>query len=223
MASEARFVRLAKRASAVSPARQALAVRDEVRIKKLDQEEQVVFGEVYAPGFPDSQGDFMTPDEVKKMAYNFLRKGNTSNIDVNHSQTPSGSYVVESFIARPDDTLFIPGSWVIGVKVPDDLWVSIKSGDLNGFSLDGMGQRAEAIFEIDMPELLKGETDDVEGHRHEFTVKFGDEGQFLGGRTSYARDGHFHKIDRGTVTETVNGHNHRFSFVEGVLGAQVQH
>ena len=223
MASEARFVRLAKRASAVGPACQALAVRDEVRIKKLDQEEQVVFGEVYAPGFPDSQGDFMTPDEVKKMAYNFLRKGNTSNIDVNHSQTPSGSYVVESFIARPDDTLFIPGSWVIGVKVPDDLWVSIKSGDLNGFSLDGMGQRAEAIFEIDMPELLKGETDDVEGHRHEFTVKFGDEGQFLGGRTSYARDGHFHKIDRGTVTETVNGHNHRFSFVEGVLGAQVQH
>ena len=33
----------------------------------------------------------MTPEEIKKMAYNFLRKGLASNIDVNHSQKPSGS------------------------------------------------------------------------------------------------------------------------------------
>ena len=201
--------------------RQATEARGGVRIKKLDAEEQVVFGEVYAPGFPDSQGDFKSPEEVKKMAYNFLRKGITSNIDVNHSQTPSGSYVVESFIARDDDTMFIPGSWVVGVKVPDNVWSLVKSGELNGFSLDGWGLRTDAIFEIEMPELLKGETDEVQNHRHEFTVKFDDDGNFLGGRTSYARDGHFHKIDRGTVTETVNGHNHRFSFVEGVLGAEI--
>jgi len=197
--------------------------QDAVQIKKLDQEEQVVFGEVYAPGFPDSQGDFMTPDEIKKMAYNFLRKGVTSNIDVNHSQTPSGSYVVESFIARDDDPIFIPGSWVIGVKVPDQaIWKMVKSGELNGFSLDGMGVRTDTVFEIEMPELLKGETDDVQGHRHSFFVKFDRDGNFLGGQTSPGPDGHVHKIERGTVTETVDGHSHRFSFVEGVLGAQVQ-
>jgi len=198
--------------------------QDAVQIKKLDQEEQVVFGEVYAPGFPDSQGDFMTPDEVKKMAYNFLRKGVTSNIDVNHSQQPSGSYVVESFIARDDDPIYIPGSWVIGVKVPDAaVWQMVKSGELNGFSLDGMGLRTDTVFEIEMPELLKGETDDVQGHKHTFTVKFDQEGNFLGGVTGPGRDGHVHKIDRGTVTDAANGHSHRFSFVEGVLSAQVQH
>ena len=37
--------------------------------------EQIVWGEVYAPGFVDSQGDFMTPEEVKKACYNFMRKG----------------------------------------------------------------------------------------------------------------------------------------------------
>jgi hypothetical protein len=30
------------------------------------------------------------------------------------------AYVVESSIARDDDGLFIPGAWVLGVKVPDD-------------------------------------------------------------------------------------------------------
>ena len=215
-------MRLAKRESARQPVIQTPQVQDAIHIKKLDQEEQVVFGEVYAPGFPDSQGDYMTPHEIKKMAYNFLRKGNMSNVDVNHSQTPSGSYVVESFLARPDDSIYIPDSWVLGVKVPDaGTWGLVKSGELNGFSLDGIGVRTDTVFEIEMPELLKGETDDVKGHRHDFTVKFDDAGNFLGGRTSYGRDGHFHKIDRGTVTETVNGHSHRFSFVEGVLDAQI--
>ena len=34
-------------------------------------------------------------------------------------------------------------------------------------------------------------------------------------------DGHVHKILRGTATEETDGHSHRFSFVEGVLHAQV--
>ncbi len=126
-------------------ARRAECGRDKIQIKKLDREEQVVFGEVYAPGFPDSQGDFMAREEVKKACYNFMRKGNLSNIDTNHSQQPNGSYVVENFIARDDDSVFIPGSWVMGVKVPDrGVWQMVKSGELNGFSLDGYGTRRDA-------------------------------------------------------------------------------
>ena len=210
-------------ARSFSHARQATEGQDGVRIKKLDQEEQIVFGEVYAPRFPDSQGDFMTPDEIRKMAYNFLRKGVTSNIDVNHSQKQSGSYVVESFIAREDDPIFIPGSWVIGVKVPDPaIWRMVKSGELNGFSLDGLGIRHETTFEIEMPELLKGETDSIGGHLHVFTVKFDEDGNFLGGVTDPGPNGHVHQIVRGTVTESADNHTHRFSFVEGVLNAQVR-
>ena len=189
-----------------------------IPIKKLDQDEQIVFGEVYAPGFPDSQGDFMSADEIKKMAYNFLQKGLVSNIDTNHSQTPNGSFVVESFIAREGDPIFIPGSWVLGVKVPDAAtWQLVTSGELNGFSLDGFGVRTPTRFSIEMPELLKGETMAERNHAHQFVVKYDQDGNFLGGYTNPANDGHVHQIVRGTVTEPSQGHVHRFSFVEGVL------
>jgi hypothetical protein len=221
VAVEAQLVRLTKRDErGISCAQRAERVQDAVQVKKLDNEEQIVFGEVYAPDFPDSQGDYMTPGEIKKMAYNFMRKGAMSNIDTNHTQQPNGSYVAESFIAREDDPVFIPGSWVIGVKVPDPaLWQMVKTGELNGFSLDGFGVRTEKPLVVDMPELLKGETDEVRDHHHAFTVRFDHEGNFMGGMTNPGPDGHVHKIARGTVTEDagVIPHNHRFSFVEGVL------
>lgn len=191
-----------------------------VPIKKTDDEQQLVFGEVYAPGFPDSQGDFMTRESIQQMAYEFMRKGFVNKIDLNHNQQESGCYVVESFIARDDDPIFIPGSWVIGVKCTDEVWQLVKSGELNGFSFDGVGFRVEKEIEIEMPTVIEGETDEANGHKHRFFVKYDEEGNFLGGWTDQGPDGSKHRILRGTVTEEDNGHAHRFSFVEGVLYAQ---
>lgn len=192
-------------------------------IKKTDDELQIVYGEVYAPGIPDSQGDYMTRETIQKMAHEFMRKGLVNKIDVNHSQQESGSYVVESFIAPDDGKVFIPGSWVIGVKVPDQqTWQAIKSGDLNGFSLDGYGVRVDTVLEIETPDVLKGETDNTPGHQHTFYVRYAKNGDFLGGETSAGPDGHIHKIQRGTVTEVAKDHSHRFSFVEGILNVQVR-
>lgn len=194
-----------------------------VPIKKLDDEQQLVFGEVYAPGFPDSQGDFMSAETIQDMAHEFLRKGLVKSIDTNHDRELSGCYVVESFIARPDDTLFIPGSWVLGVKIPDpEIWALVKSGELNGFSLDGSAVRVDTTLEIEMPLVLTGETDETDGHKHKFTVRFDHEGNFLGGATEPGPDGHVHRISRGTVTDKESGHSHRFSFVEGILNVQVE-
>jgi len=193
----------------------------QVQIKKLDEEQQLVWGEVYAPGFPDSQGDFMTAETIQHMAYEFMRNGYVNNIDVNHTREQSGCYVVESFIAREDDQVFIPRSWVIGVKVPDPkLWGMIKSGELNGFSLDGSAVQVETTLEIEVPMVLTGETEAADGHNHTFQVSFDNEGNLIGGVTDQGADGHFHRIARGTLTEVANGHAHRFSFVEGVLELQ---
>jgi hypothetical protein len=192
-----------------------------VQIKKLDIEEQLVFGEVYAPGFPDSQGDFMTAPSIQKMAYEFMRKSAMGNIDTQHNQTPNGSYVVESFIARDGDPTFIPGSWVIGVKCADAEWSLVKSGELNGFSLDGMAVRSPVVLDIEIPEILKGETSEVDRHSHTFFVKYDTSGNFLGGHTSAARDGHSHQIKSGTCTELSSGHSHRFSFVEGIVDIKI--
>jgi hypothetical protein len=216
--------RLVKRETrAINCVALAKTAQDGVCIKKLDEEEQIVFGEVYAPNFPDSQGDFSTAVEIKKMAYNFMRKGLTGNVDVNHSQKQFGAYIVESFIAQKDDPIFIPDSWVIGVKVPDVVWQMVKSGELNGFSLDGMGVRTDTVFECEMPEVLKGETTETKGHVHRFFVKYDAYGNFCGGYTDEGPNGHVHQIVRGTVTEDADLHNHRFSFVEGILLGQVHH
>lgn len=193
-------------------------------LKKADDELRIVWGEVYAPGFPDSQGDFMSSETIRDMAYGFMKNQALSSIDTNHDHEKNGSMIVESFIAREDDTIFIPDSWVIGVHVPeDDVWELVKSGELNGFSIDGKALgKVEALFEISMPDTLAGETDvGTDGHKHIFYVKFDKEGTFLGGETDRHADGHFHKIKMGTCTEVSNDHSHRFSFVEGILDAQL--
>ena len=197
--------------------------RAPVPVKKLDGEQHLVFGEVYAPDIPDSQGDYMSREQIQAMAYEFMRKGLVDRIDVGHTREQSGCYAVESFIARDGDPVFIPGSWVLGVKIPDpDIWVMVKSGQLNGFSLDGTGVRVDTLLDVAVPDFFNGETSETDGHVHPFVVSYGLDGTFLGGRTVGPAD-HYHEIVRGTVTEpgAADGHTHRFSFLEGVLDASV--
>ena len=139
------------------------------------------------------------------------------------TRTASGGFPksVRPDIARADDPVFIPDSWVVGVKIPDNtIWSLVKNGELNGFSLDGFGVRVPTVVEYDLPECIVGETDTVDGHKHTFFVKYGEDGTFLGGSTDAGPDGHMHLILRGTVTEDASGHGHRFSFVEGVVNAK---
>lgn len=186
-----------------------------VSIKKVDDEQHLIYGEVYAPNVPDSQGDFMQAAEIQKMAHDFLRKGRTAKVDTNHDNKVNGSAVVESFIARDGDETFIPGSWVVGIHVPDDtLWGMVKSGDINGFSFEGRAYRTKREIELEVPPILEGLTSEVAGHVHKFEAEFDDAGRFLGGRTDEV-DGHMHMIRAGTVTETAAGHTHRFSVIEG--------
>lgn len=191
-----------------------------VGIKKADQQLQVVYGEVYAPNIPDSQGDYMTAEEIRKMAWNWLRKGQTHMVDVNHDNQLYGCAAVESFIARDDDTLFIPGSWVIGIHIPDQaLWAKVENQEINGFSLEAMAVQTRGAREFEIPETMTGYTDEESGHVHKFEVSFDKEGEFLGGQTDEV-DGHSHKIVKGTLTETSDGHAHRFSFVEGLVSEE---
>lgn len=196
---------------------------DVVSIKKIDDELQVVYGEVYAPNVPDSQGDYMIAVEIRKAAHKFVADGLVTKIDTNHDRRENGSSVVESFIARDDDNMFIPGSWVVGVHIPNrDTWRLVKTGALNGFSFDGMAVRSAKDFEVSIPDNLTGQTDKFEGHEHSFAVKFSVTGEFLGGETDEVA-GHKHLIKAGTVTEDVHGHRHRFNVVDGWIHAQSAH
>lgn len=185
---------------------------------KTDDEHQVVFSEIYAPGIPDSQGDFMTADQIRAMAYRFIASGNLGQVDRDHDNQAFGASVVESFIARDDDKVFIPGSWVVGVHIPDPVqWQQVKNGTYNGFSLDGEGDRVDRALTLRIPDNIKGQTSVDRGHSHTFSVSYDSEGKFLGGGTNIV-DGHSHSISRGTVTDEADGHTHRFSHVEQIDG-----
>lgn len=190
------------------------------QMKKFDGKLQIVWGEVYAPDIPDSQGDFMTADEIRKMAHAFMKQGKLGQVDINHDNNLYGCWIVESFIARDDDSIFIPGAWVVGIHVPDVLlWKGIEEGDLNGLSMQGLAFPEKKTIELEIPEKITGKTDEVAGHAHKFTVTFGPSGELLGGSTDTV-GGHFHVISRGTITDDADGHHHRFDYVDELTYVQ---
>jgi len=191
-----------------------------ISIKKLDAKKQIVYGEVYVPYVPDSQGDYMTPDEIERVAHNFLKSGRVDCVDTEHDLVKNGSGVVESFVAREGDPDFTVGAWVLGVHIPEKAaWAKAESGDIGGFSMYGTGRRQQRIVEIEVPDdgVLFGKTAATSGngsHEHLYALDFDAKGNFLGGETDDA-NGHTHLIRKGTVTEPgPDGHRHRFSFVD---------
>ncbi|QHJ74647.1 hypothetical protein VH22019_00083 [Vibrio phage VH2_2019] len=187
----------------------------QLRVKTTDDELQVLFAEAYAPVVvPDADGDVMTTEEIRKLAYRFMYKGDTHCVDTQHSRERNGSVIVESFIARKGDPDFIEGAWVVGIWVPDPLlWAQVKAGEFRGLSLDFSYTWDDVEYEIEIPEYVEGETTAEDGHKHRFRVYFDDNGNFLGGETDFV-NGHAHKIYTGTRTQTSAGHEHGFSFVE---------
>ena len=113
-----------------------------VNFKKKDEDKQLAYGEVYVPNVPDTDDEYMIPDEIEKMAHKFLRTGLVDQIDTKHNFELNGSEVVESFIVRKGDPDFIEGSWVLAVRVDDQLWPLVKSGELAGFSMAGKGGKS---------------------------------------------------------------------------------
>jgi len=182
------------------------------------EELQVILGEVYAPNRPDAQGEYMTAVEIQKMAHAFLRSGKMGQIDVMHgNKLITGASVVESFVADAADARFLPGSWVVGVHVPDPvLWGAIKKGEINGFSMEALVTRHDMEVEVEIPPVVTGLTSKSDdGHWHTFFVSYDERGQFKGGITD-AVNGHFHSIVAGTHTQDAAGHRHRFSSVDTV-------
>jgi hypothetical protein len=187
-------------------------------------EQQIVFGEVYAPDRPDAQGEFMRAEEIASMAHDFIRQGKMGQIDLQHDgQVIEGPSIVESFIARKGDPDFIEGAWVIGMHIPNpDLWEAVKKGEINGFSMEALVTRHEQEVPMEIPPVVQGLTSKsdnsapVSPHEHRFFVSYDDNGIFRGGITDNVL-GHQHVIKAGTHTETTEGHSHRFSAVDNVV------
>ena len=95
----------------------------------------------------DTQGDFIRPDELRKVAHEYL--ANSSRIGTHHEKLVSQSEAtpVESFIAPVDMVVdgehIIKGSWVLFTAINDALWKRAQSGEFGAYSIDGTGVRVK--------------------------------------------------------------------------------
>lgn len=122
-----------------------------IPIKKIDEEQRLVYGVVYAPDDIDTQGDYATRDTIKQAAYEFMKAAFTGNVDRDHDFNPDEGFIAESWLIKDEgpDPLFPdekPGTWCVGIYVVDDnTWDDVKKGKLTGLSLAGVAERKEAM------------------------------------------------------------------------------
>lgn len=120
-------------------------VSRDMNILKQDASQQIAYGVVYEPLVKDAHDDYMTADEIEKAAHIFLK--DYRQIDKQHDFTSQVGDVIESYIAPADFELggetVTKGTWVMAVKVADEVWTGIQKGEYTGFSLAGMGEVIE--------------------------------------------------------------------------------
>lgn len=142
-----------------------------VPILKADQEKQIVYGIVLDPYQVDSQDDWVSPKAVEETAHRWLAESRVIGLD--HS-TKANAFPVESYMVpypsradydsamanEPHRAYTMPfgedivhsGSWVLGTKLGDAEWASVKDGDLNAYSIGGYGSR-EKTSKSEMPSV----------------------------------------------------------------------
>lgn len=121
------------------------------KIIKMDTESHFITGVVYEPMVEDTQGDFMTEEEIQKAAYWFAKNGDKIDLQHNFEECQSCS-VVENWVAKADFTVdgtdVKKGTWLLTVEVADDeIWEKVEKGEITGFSMGGVALQSE----IDVP------------------------------------------------------------------------
>ncbi|WP_368653760.1 XkdF-like putative serine protease domain-containing protein [Ornithinibacillus sp. 4-3] len=133
-------------------------------INKDEEEQQLVYGVVYEPDVEDSHGDVMTAKEIEKAAHGFVK--DARNIDTQHDFQAGVGEVVESYIAPIDFELgeqtITKGSWVLVTKASDEIWESIKKGDITGYSMAGTAETIEKENSAEEEKPVSKSEDDEE-------------------------------------------------------------
>jgi len=179
--------------------------------------ERVVMAELLIPDTVNVYGDFHTSASVKQFAYSFAESGFGLDVEHDNIDRTGALLVVESFIARPGDSDFIEGSWVIGILIRDNsIWNDVLSGEINGFSYDALVKFVDIIIDIPVDKVISGvtEPDIYDGHTHKYTVILDDDGRVISGGTDVVNS-HDHTILVHTSTELTQSHRHIYNILLG--------
>lgn len=131
------------------------------KIHKSDEEKRVVYSVVLDPYQVDAQGDWISPADVQKTAWDFVKTSRKIGLSHDATKTPD-AHVVESWLVHYPDGEYakamrgevhkiheIPfgndkirsGSWVMGIQLGEKEWADYKSGEIDAVSIGGFGQR----------------------------------------------------------------------------------
>ena len=126
-------------------------VEKRVRIEKIDEDEQVVFGWAYvseADGSPveDHSGEWIAKEDLEAAAYAFNLSSRLA--DERHDWSAAGQ-LVESFVSTPEklealglskDAL--PTGWWVGFHIDDaDAWEKVRTGEYRMLSIGGRAHK----------------------------------------------------------------------------------
>ena len=135
-----------------------------VKFAKVDEEQRILMGLVLQPEQliyrVDEDGNefemFFSAETIKDFSQNFFQSGFQLNSKLEHDEPIEGVTFVESWLVenpKVDKSAafgleYPKGSWLVSMKVDnDDIWNNyIKTGELKGFSIDGMVELEEVTL-----------------------------------------------------------------------------
>lgn len=185
------------------------------KVKKTNDEEQTVKGELFAPMKNCTHGDVMTREEIRLFMTRFMQLDFEEGvIDVQHDNNAINAYPIEVYQAEDWDPLYTPGAMVLTVKIEDsEVYQRVKKGKLNGFSFQARVKAKAVVASLSYSEDFFGITEEANGHVHIFYAKMKGDGTIEKGRTSTDFN-HDHEIKFGTATEISgegdDAHAHRY-------------
>jgi hypothetical protein len=122
-----------------------------IPICKVDNDKQIIYGEVLVPEVIDAQGHKISVDEIEKACHWYME--NSQKNKVMHKGNYIDSAIVENYIV-PQDLEFVnpkgekvnvtKGTWMMATKIYNqEIWKDIKEGRLNGYSIGALGILSE--------------------------------------------------------------------------------
>jgi hypothetical protein len=99
---------------------------------------------------PDGEKYFVrfSPETIKEICMKYMKEARTNDVNTDHEENSAGAYIYESWIVEDPETdkantvygYNVPkGTWMVSMKVDDRAtWARIKSGELRGFSIEGL-------------------------------------------------------------------------------------
>ena len=129
---------------------------DKYKFKSTDEEKRIVTGAVMIPNLEiirmDAEGNpyfvYFTKETIEKAQEVFAKYGRTKATNTEHQEIETqGATVVESWIVKDPSNdksnalgFDVPANtWMVSYKVDnDELWSKVKSGEVSGFSIEGV-------------------------------------------------------------------------------------